>query len=248
VTASSARPSSGSEPPLALEARDLHLWVCRARAVADSLTLARAVLSRYAGAEPGAWRFEKGCHGKPALVGAPRPLDFNLSDSGDWRVCAVTAGTAVGVDLEHSDSRRDVMKLARRFYDPAEVAALEACAPAGEQRSRFYDYWTLKEARVKAQGLALGPALASLVFELDFPAGAPGEGGAGTISEAVPGEPLGAHYCLLDLAPGYRLATCWLKPAGILPRLRLFHWCPAAGARPLVRPLRAASAPVELPA
>ena len=171
MTASSASPSSGSELPLALEARDLHLWVCRARAVPDSLALARAVLSRYAAPESGAWRFEKGCHGKPALVGAPRPLDFNLSDSGDWRVCAVTAGTAVGVDLEHGDSRRDVMKLARRFYDPAEVAALEACAPTGEQRARFYDFWTLKEARVKAQGLALGPALASVAVLGIFPLG-----------------------------------------------------------------------------
>lgn len=245
MTASSARPSSGSEHPPPLEAWELHLWFCRAEAVADSVALVRTVLSRYAAPESGTWRFAKGEHGKPSLVGAPRPLDFNLSDSGDWRVCAVTAGTAVGVDLEHCDPRRDVMKLARRFFDPAEVAALEACGAAGGQRDRFYDYWTLKEARVKAQGGALGPALASLVFELDFPAGAPA-GKPGRIAEACPGAPSGAHYCLLDPVPGYRLATCWRGPAGVRPRLRLFHWCPGAGATAVLRPVRAASAPVEL--
>lgn len=245
MTASSARPSSGSERLLPLDAGDLHLWFCRADAVADSSALVRNVLSRYAGLGTATWRFAKGGHGKPSLVGAPRPLDFNLSDSGEWRACAVTAGTPVGVDVEHCDSRRDVMKLARRFYGPAEVAALEACTAAEEQRSRFYDYWTLKEARVKAEGVALGPALASLVFELGFPAGAPAER-PGTIVEICPADPPGAHYCLLDLAPGYRLATCWLRPAGILPRLRLFQWLPVEGARPVMRPLRAVSAPVEL--
>ena len=245
MTASSARPSSASERPLPLDGEDLHLWFCRADAVADSAALVRTVLSGYAAPEAGAWQFARGEHGKPSLVGAPRPLDFNLSDSGDWRVCAVTAGTAVGVDLEHCDPRRDVMKLARRFFDPAEVAALEACRSADGQRDRFYDYWTLKEARVKAHGGALGPALASLAFELDFPAGAPA-GEPGRIAETRPGASSGDHYCLLEPVPGYRLATCWQRPAGVLPRLRLFQWCPLEGARAVLRPVRAASAPVEL--
>ncbi len=241
MTASSARPSSGSECPDPLDAGDLHLWFCRADAVADSSALARTVLSNYAGLEKEEWRFAAGRHGKPSLVGAPRPLDFNLTDSGDWRVCAVTAGTAVGVDLEHCNPRRDVMKLARRFFDPAEVAALEACRTADEQRDRFYDYWTLKEARVKAWGAALGPALGSLVFALDFPVAGPA-GGPGRIAEICPGAPSGARYCLLDLVPGYRLATCWRAPAGVRPRLRLFHWCPLDGVRPVVRRERAVSA------
>jgi len=243
VTASSARPSSGSEGLLPLGEGDLHLWFCHADAVADSSLLVRNALSGYAGLEPAAWRFATGAHGKPSVVDAPRPLDFNLSDSGDWRVCAVTAGTAVGVDLEHSGPRRDVMKLARRFYDPAEVAALEACGGAAERRARFYDYWTLKEARVKADGIALGPALASLVFELQFPAKSPA-GRPGRIAEVCRGMPSGAHYCLLDLFPGYPLATCWQGPAGMRPRLRLFHWSPGVGAKPVLRPLRAESDPL----
>ena len=246
MTALSARPSSGSEHPVPLEAGDLHLWFCPAGAVSDSGGLARSVLSHYAGIEPAQWRFTTGANGKPALESAPRPLDFNLSDSGDWRVCAVTAGTAVGVDLEQCDPRRDVIKLARRFYHPAEVAALEACAAVDERLSRFYDYWTLKEARVKALGGALGPALAALVFDLEFPAPAPTVASPGRIAEAFPGDPSGHHYCLLDLLPGYRLATCWRPPAGIRARLRLLHWHPVEGPRPLMRPLRAVSAPVAL--
>jgi 4'-phosphopantetheinyl transferase len=247
VTALSANPSSVSDALAPPGHGQLHLWLARREAVADSDFFIRDLLSRYTGRAPAALAFCRGPQGKPSLRDPCASLAFNFSDSAGWLALAVSDGPEVGVDLEYCDSARDVLKLARRCFTPAEIADLAAC-DSGRRCERFYDYWTLKEARVKAQGLALGPALASLVFELDFPAGAPGEGGAGTISEAVPGEPLGAHYCLLDLAPGYRLATCWLKPAGILPRLRLFHWCPAAGARLVVRPLRATSAPVELPA
>ena len=88
---------------------------------------ARVVLSRYAPVAPVRWRFCNSVNGKPVVVDPPRPLSFNLSSSGDWQACVVSPMGSVGVDLEYCDPRRDVMKLARRFFREPEVAALQAC-------------------------------------------------------------------------------------------------------------------------
>jgi 4'-phosphopantetheinyl transferase len=216
----------------------LHLWLCRSEPRPGSGQFLREVLSRYADLPPEGWRFATGRWGKPELVHPPRPLAFNLSDSGGWRVCAVTAGTAIGVDLERCDARRDVLRLARRFYHHTELAALQELD--GSARSgAFYDYWTLKEARVKASGLALGPVLASCIFSLQLPSACQ-PGAPGTISGPLPGA---AHYALLDLPPGYRLATCWLGGEGAVPRITLREWRPAGGAATVEHCVRALSGP-----
>ena len=199
------------------------------------------MLSRYASVAPANWRFALGEHGKPALMDSPRPLDFNVSHSGDWLACAVTAGTAVGLDVECCDAGRDVMKLARRFFQAGEIAVLEACSEV-EQTARFYAYWTLKEARIKAQGEALGRGLESCGFALDFPPGAGVITGLGDIREDPEDPTSRAYYCLLDPAETYRLAVCWLRPAGVLPCLRMFELDSAGrDAREFSQPLRAAS-------
>jgi 4'-phosphopantetheinyl transferase len=190
--------------------------------VANSDQFKREVLSRYAKVAPADWRFSRGEHGKPGLLDSPLPLDFNLSHSGDWLACAVTAGTAVGLDIEYCDPSRDLLKLARRFFQAREIAGLQACT-AAEQTVRFYDYWTLKEARIKARGQALGPGLESAGFQLDFPVGAEGVTGPGEIREDPEDLATRAYYCLLEPAADYRLAICWLPPAAVLPRLRLFE-------------------------
>ncbi len=171
---------------------------------------------------PADWQFTYGEHGKPGLLDSPRPLDFNLSHSGDWLACVITAGTAVGLDIEYCDPGRDVLKLAGRFFRADEILALRACDKT-EQTARFYDYWTLKEAGIKAGGGALGLELESCGFKLDFPAGAGSAAGLGEIRED-PGELAAqAYYCLLEPTPGYRLAICWLRSAPVLPRLRMFE-------------------------
>jgi 4'-phosphopantetheinyl transferase len=209
--------------------------------VANSDQFKRDVLSRYANVAPADWRFSHGEHGKPGLLDSPLPLDFNLSHSGDWLACAVTAGTAVGLDIEYCDPARDVMKLARRFFQTPEIAVLQAC-DAAEQTARFYDYWTLKEARIKARGEALGQGLESAGFHLDFSGGAEGVTGPGEIREDPEGLATRACYCLLEPAADYRLAICWLPPAAVLPRLRLFELGGAdQPAREFSQPLRAAS-------
>ena len=223
-----------------LGAQDVHLWLCCRGSVANSDEFRRQILSRYAGVAPLALEFVLREHGKPALVGAAQTLDFNLSHSGDWLACAVTAGTPVGVDLEFCDPRRVSMKVARRFFRKEEVAVLEACNRV-RRADRFYDFWTLKEAAIKARGEALAPGLASYGFELTFPAGEERENGR--IAVTAPDAVDSALYGLLEPLPGYRLALCWLPERQQLPRLGIFELCEGGTVTERVVPLRASSSP-----
>lgn len=87
--------------------------------------------------------------GKPYLAQYPG-VQFNLSHSGPWGVCALS-DFPVGVDVEMiRPLRRDV---AKRFFTAVEQEHLSRC-PAEE----FFRLWTRKESFVKAvgRGFSLG--------------------------------------------------------------------------------------------
>jgi 4'-phosphopantetheinyl transferase len=80
--------------------------------------------------------------------------------------CAVTAEGDVGVDVECTDRGVNTGGIAARFFAPAEASHLKQLD--GEaRRDRFFDFWTLKEALVKALGTGLATSLASLAFTVD---------------------------------------------------------------------------------
>jgi 4'-phosphopantetheinyl transferase len=60
----------------------------------------------------------------------------------------------VGVDVEAIDRFGSPRAIAEHFLSPEEVAALSALPPL-EQEDRFFDYWTLKKAYIKARGMGL---------------------------------------------------------------------------------------------
>lgn len=220
---------------LTIGARHVHLWLAARDDNPESETFCRDVLSRYADLPPAQWVFEKIGEGKPRITNAPLELDFNLSHSGDWMVCAVSGGVPVGVDIEHTVRKRDVMRLARRFYCDTEVRALEALAE-NEQRDSFFDLWTLKESAVKARAEALLPLLNKWLFALE----AAPQGPARIAPLFETAGPSGS-YLLLDAAPEYRLALCWLGPPGESPALQVFHWEDGATTKEAVPALRAAT-------
>jgi len=209
----------GADCPV-LGERDLHLWFCTRGVVTSSDEFKRTVLSRYAGIPPEALRFEQGEHGKPHLVGAAREMQFNLSHSGDWLACAVSGGTPLGVDLELCNPDRVSMRVARRFFREEEFAALERC-DGSLLADRFYDFWTLKEAAVKARGEALAPGLSAHGFRLDYPDRESRENGRISVAPSV--APDNAHYFLLDPLSGYRAAVCWLGAAHLPPQVDLYE-------------------------
>lgn len=131
--------------------------------------LVRTELSAALGVASSTLTFAVGRHGKPEVFDPPQPIAFNLSHSGEWIVLAWhTSGddAPLGVDVEHRQADgRDVMRLARRYFSHPEQLSLQALE--GDARERlFYRLWTLKEAWVKAHGLALAPQLGAVSFAL----------------------------------------------------------------------------------
>lgn len=154
-------------------ARDRHQFLV-------TRALVRTTLSRYAPVAPADWRFEHNAHGKPRIAHAGHqraPSDrrydrryglcFNLSNTRGVIACAVAASSdELGVDVEDTSRPGETVDLADRFFAPVEVAALRAL-PAAEQRQRFFTYWTLKEAYIKARGMGLSIPLDQFWFHLD---------------------------------------------------------------------------------
>jgi 4'-phosphopantetheinyl transferase len=164
--------------------------------------LVRLQLSRFCPRPPRDWRFETTAHGRPEIAEACRPsppLRFNVSHTAGVVVCAVTSDRAIGVDVERIDRSR-TGDVAARFFAPAEVAALQTLAP--EQRAReFFDYWTLKEAYIKARGLGLALPLEHFAFSLS-PAAPPAIAFDGEIAD----DPGAWQFVQAWPTPAHRLA------------------------------------------
>ncbi len=132
--------------------------------------LVRTTLSRYAQVAPADWRFIANVHGRPEILdrpdGAP-DLRFNISHTDGLIACAVTIGREIGVDVEHIN-RHLTHDVAGRFFAPDEVTDLRKLSDE-EQRRVFFDYWTLKEAYIKARGFGLALPLGDFAFKLNPP-------------------------------------------------------------------------------
>ncbi len=89
---------------------------------------------------------------------------FNLSHTSGLVVCGVSGGAEIGVDVEAISRDAPDMALARRYFAAAEYEALRQL-PHHDQRKRFFTYWTLKEAYVKARGIGLSLPLDGFAFE-----------------------------------------------------------------------------------
>jgi 4'-phosphopantetheinyl transferase len=127
--------------------------------------LARTLLSRYAPLGPREWPFVMGEYGRPELAhrpeGAP-DLRFNLTHTKGLVACAIAVGRDVGVDVEHID-RTLTYEIPERFFSPREVHDLRSL-PIEDQHDVFFDYWTLKEAYIKARGMGLAIPLRHFTF------------------------------------------------------------------------------------
>jgi len=126
----------------------------------------RDLLSYYADVSPNAWRFEKGEKDKPEIVNPPLPLRFNISHTKGLIICAVTLSNDIGCDVEDINRTNDVLAIAERYFSAQETNELFSL-PQEVQRSRFFDYWTLKESYIKAWGLGLAIPLADFTFTIN---------------------------------------------------------------------------------
>lgn len=138
--------------------QDRHLYLVGHAAV-------RCVLSQYAPVPPGDWSFASGPKGKPLLAspgGAP-PLAFNLSHTHSLVAVAVAAAGEVGVDVE-CIHRPLAESLVERVLAESERACLDTLEPRC-RAAAFFEFWTLKEAYLKARGDGLVWPLDRIAFE-----------------------------------------------------------------------------------
>jgi 4'-phosphopantetheinyl transferase len=112
----------------------------------------RLILARHLGASPGDLAWRAGPHGKPELAGAwAGRTHFSLSGSGDLAMLAVSAKRRVGVDLQILPPAVAAMRVARRFFPPAEADYVIA-GGRSLAAHRFTMLWARKEACVKVYG------------------------------------------------------------------------------------------------
>lgn len=128
----------------------------------------RGILSCYLNIDPIDLRFCYGPQGKPSLVpeqGNNR-LQFNLSHCRGLALIVIARDRPVGVDLEYIDPSYSWQEIARQFFTPQEQEMLHRL-PAPEQSAAFFQFWTRKEALLKAIGTGLAIPLDQVEVALE---------------------------------------------------------------------------------
>jgi 4'-phosphopantetheinyl transferase len=147
--------------------RDRYMFEHSRREYLLTRALVRTTLSRYASPAPADWTFRENAWGRPEIDVAEHAwLRFNLSNTRGLIACAVARDRDIGLDVEITERPGETVEIADRFFSPTEVAALRAL-PKDAQRARFFEYWTLKEAYIKARGMGLAIPLDQFSFLLE---------------------------------------------------------------------------------
>lgn len=138
------------------------------RDFAAAHSLIRTSLSLYEAPSPADWVFETEPGGKPRLTphSVHPPLAFNLSHTRGLVACAIGRQGPIGVDVESIDASVNIHDIARENFSEAEVRQLEHCEGAEMRAARFIEFWTLKEAFVKATGVGIVNGLNHWGFDL----------------------------------------------------------------------------------
>ena len=103
--------------------------------------------------------------GKPYFLNN-NTIHFSVSHSGEIFACAFS-DEVIGIDIQEYKNRPDekerCRKIARRFFHPDEIDALDA-----DTVSALYNIWTAKEAYVKLTGQGIdGDFSEFCIFDLD---------------------------------------------------------------------------------
>lgn len=191
------------------------IWKCRnfpdrCRRMAGYLLLRYALVCRKENEEEadrllGTYTVAEG--GKPYLAGKPE-IQFNISHSGHWAVCAV-AEEPVGIDIQ--EKRMLHGNLAARFFSERENQALARCEREAEREAMFFRLWCAKEAYVKWNGKGLAQGIRQV--EVDLSAGSVWESTQSVGCCLWTGE-LSGYFRSKESVP-YYLALCCENPMEI---------------------------------
>ena len=89
---------------------------------------------------------------KPYLKGLSLPIEFNISHSGDYVICAISSNE-VGCDIEKMNNIN--LNIGKRFFHKYEYKHILEQNTIERQKDLLYRYWTLKESFVKAVGCGI---------------------------------------------------------------------------------------------
>jgi 4'-phosphopantetheinyl transferase len=164
--------------------------------------LLRLALSQAApNVDPTDWSFAAGRYGRP-FVASPKTstaLHFSLSHADGCVACVVSGHEAVGVDVETVSRRVAPLSTALRFFAPEEVETLRGL-PEPAAIERFFDFWTLKEAYLKARGFGLNLPLDAFAMQVSY------EAIEISFKPDIADDPRGWRFQLYSPSPSHRLA------------------------------------------
>ncbi len=136
-------------------------WQDRQAGLFGKLLLLKG-LTEYGGYPPGCLNsLSYNDFGRPFI---DSDIDFNISHSGDYVVCAVgtrrrrvPTDERVGIDIEKI--RPIVLSDFKNYMTSQEWESIEA---SDRQYDRFYEHWTMKESVIKAEGRGLSIPLTDI--------------------------------------------------------------------------------------
>jgi len=109
----------------------------------------RQLLGNYLETDPVSIAFNYGSNGKPSL--ASGHLSFNISHSDSFALYAIARTVAVGIDIEFIREDVATSTIAGRFFSASEIHTLKMTGKENQAKT-FFQYWTRKEAFLKAIG------------------------------------------------------------------------------------------------
>lgn len=113
----------------------------------------RQILGAYLQKPPHALQFHYSNNGKPVLA-TNDTLQFNLSHSDNMALYAFTYNRNIGIDLERIRQDIAIEEIANRFFSEAEIVSMRQLTES-KRNELFFQYWTRKEALIKATGVGL---------------------------------------------------------------------------------------------
>jgi 4'-phosphopantetheinyl transferase len=178
--------------------------------------LVRTTLSLYADVDPEKWRFVTNQYGKPEIEEAMNPegIRFNVSHTRGLIVVALVLKHDVGVDVENTERRSDISRIADRFFSKPEVEDLQGLAEKNEAqaRERFFHYWTLKESYIKACGKGLSMPLDRFSFHLEKERSEKDHPLEISFDSDLDDDPRQWQFTLMEALPGHPAALSVQRP------------------------------------
>jgi len=120
--------------------------------------LLRSLLGRYLQRDGSLVRTARGPFGKPFLE--RKDLRFNMSDTKDAVLIAFADRIEIGADIETMTREVDHRAVSEHYFTAPEISAIDAAGTDGKRR--FLEFWTRKEAVLKASGVGIMDDLRAL--------------------------------------------------------------------------------------